>query len=67
MPRSTGKRHVGRIKTIDLNDLDMERKKKLIFEYKSQVPMLFGGSPDNTLRECRNAFATEVLIEVSRR
>jgi LmbE family N-acetylglucosaminyl deacetylase len=61
------KRYRGRISAIRLDDAIMERKKQLLYHYRSQIPILFGDEPDELLRSRREAFSTEIAIEISRR
>src|SRR5262249_54836865 len=57
----------GRISVIRLDDAVMERKKQLLYHYRSQIPALFGEAPDELLGSRHDAFSTEVTIEISRR
>lgn len=60
-------RYRGVVRTMTLDDAQMATKKALVFEYASQLPMLFGSEPRQTLQALRNSFAHEVTIEVTRR
>jgi LmbE family N-acetylglucosaminyl deacetylase len=61
------KRYRGRISAIRLDDATMERKKQLLYHYRSQIPLLFGDEPDEVLRSRHDAFSTETAIEIFRR
>jgi LmbE family N-acetylglucosaminyl deacetylase len=61
------KRYRGRISAIRLDDATMERKKQLLYHYRSQIPLLFGDEPDKVLRNRHEAFSTETAIEIFRR
>ena len=39
--------YTGKVSSIGLDDAEMERKKELIYRYKSQIPMLLETSPIN--------------------
>ena len=60
------KSYRGRISAIRLDDALLERKKQLLYHYRSQIPILFGDKPDELLRSRHESFATEVTIEISR-
>ena len=57
----------GKVKSISLDDAQMEKKKALIYRYQSQIPMLFGNAPDQLLRDLRQSFSKEVSIEITSR
>ena len=57
----------GVIRTIALDDAQMAKKRALVFQYASQLPMLFGPEPEQTLNELQESFAQEVTIEVTGR
>lgn len=59
--------YTGKVSSISLDDAEMERKKELIYRYKSQIPMLFGNNSDQLLRDLRQSFSREVTIEIVRR
>jgi LmbE family N-acetylglucosaminyl deacetylase len=65
--RSRRKRYDGKIRHIALTDLDMARKRDLIFHYASQIPMLFGDEPDALLAAYRESFSSEYEIEIARK
>ena len=68
LPRAgRGTRYRGVVRTMTLDHAQMARKEALIFEYASQLPMLFGDKPEQALRALRQSFAQEVTIEVTRR
>jgi hypothetical protein len=68
LPRVGGsKRYRGVIRTIALDDAQMAKKKALVFQYASQLPMLFGTEPEHALRALHESFSKEVAIEVTRR
>ena len=60
-------RYRGGVRTMTLGDAQMAKKRALVFEYASQLPMLFGSAPEQTLQALRESFAKEVTIEVTRR
>jgi LmbE family N-acetylglucosaminyl deacetylase len=62
-----GKHHAGRVSLIELDEDAVARKTALLFRYESQIPMLFGAEPVEMLRAWRQSFATEVLIEISKK
>lgn len=59
--------YIGKVSSIRLDDIQMERKRTLISRYQSQIPMLFGKNPDRVLRDLRDCFSKEVTIEIARR
>ena len=65
--RAASKSYRGVIRTMALDDAQMAKKEALIFQYGSQLPMLFGSEPRRALRALRESFAQEVTIEVTRR
>lgn len=42
------------------------RKRELVYQYSSQIPMLFGAAPDALLEKYRDCFATETTIELTK-
>lgn len=64
---AAARRYRGRISAIRLDDATTERKKQLLYHYRSQIPLLFGDAPDELLRSRHEAFSTETAIEISRR
>ena len=42
------------------------RKRQLVYQYSSQLPMLFGEAPDAVLESYRDCFATETTIQLAK-
>lgn len=56
----------GKMRLNKLSTELMEKKKRLLYHYASQMPMLFGADADEFLRRHSDSFSTEVTIEVSK-
>jgi LmbE family N-acetylglucosaminyl deacetylase len=65
--RPPAKPYRGTVRTIALSDAQMAKKQELIFQYRSQLPMLFGKEPEKVLDRLRSSFSKEVVIEVTRK
>lgn len=61
------KTYRGRVNLTRLDDRVLEKKKQLLYHYKSQIPMLFGASPEDVLHDYHESFSTEVTIELFRK
>ncbi len=56
--------YCGRIKTFALNADQVSAKRRLLEHYQSQLPMLFGNSPDQLFEKAHSLLSREVTIEV---
>jgi hypothetical protein len=52
------------ISTVTVDAEILSRKRDLVYQYRSQLPMLFGAHADDLLRMYRECFATETTIEL---
>ena len=58
------KQYDATINPIPLSEDQMSAKKRLLFKYESQLPMLFGDNPESLLEDYSESFSNETIIEV---
>jgi LmbE family N-acetylglucosaminyl deacetylase len=63
---SVRNRYFGRINFEHLDADQITKKKNLLYHYRSQIPMLFGKTPDELLAGYCQPFSREMTIEISK-